>query len=214
MEHSQKALTHFLNIEFAQAYMHLQEALKADPNFTVVQVLLSNLSFGERKKQYAAEAMKSSVSKTEGDKMLVLMLDDQLTDEAASEGWARLHKMFPDEKMIHTYYAYTRATPEERFDAAQDLIKQYPDAGWMYNILGYYYMNDRKDMANAKASFEKYISLYPEGYNPYDSMGEYYLISGDTASAKKYYTMVLEKYPFSRSALGALEGINAAQQKK
>ena len=49
MEHSQKALTHFLNIEFAQAYMHLQEALKADPNFTVVQVLLSNLSFGERK---------------------------------------------------------------------------------------------------------------------------------------------------------------------
>jgi pentatricopeptide repeat protein len=77
----------------------------------------------------------------------------------------------------------------------------------MYNTIAYYYMT-AKNMEKAKECFEKYIELYPEGYNPYDSMGEYYMNSGDMSNSKKYYTMAVEKYPFSSSSVEALKKIN------
>ena len=65
----------------------------------------------------------------------------------------------------------------------------------------------------AKQNFEKYISLYPNGSNPYDSMGEFYLITGDTANARKYYNMSLEKYPFSNSSVNAIQKMNDDKKK-
>ena len=122
--------------------------------------------------------------------------------------------MFPDGGMINNFYVITRATPEERFNAAQDYIKKFPDNPWMYNTIAYYYMLDKKDMAKAKECFDKYLTLYPKGYNPYDSMGEYYMTAGDMANAKKYYTMAVEKYPFSNSSVEALEKINDQAKKQ
>src|SRR5689334_15691758 len=105
--------------------------------------------------------------------------------------------MFPDGEIVGSIYVQTRATPEERFAAAQEYIKKFPNQPAMYNTIAYYYMLDKKDNAMAKQNFEKYIALYPDGSNPYDSMGEYYLDTGDTANAEKYYNMSLEKYPFT-----------------
>jgi Tfp pilus assembly protein PilF len=122
--------------------------------------------------------------------------------------------MFPDGGMIGNFYVVTRATPEERFKAAQDYIAKFPKNACMYNTLAYYYMLDKKDMAKAKECFEKYIELYPDGYNPYDSMGEYYLTAGDTENSKKYYTMAVEKYPFSTSSVEALQKINDNAKKQ
>ena len=119
--------------------------------------------------------------------------------------------------MINTrscqFFAITRATPEERFAAAKAYNEQYPEEPAMYNMLGYYYMLDKKDNVKAKECFEKYIQLYPEGANPYDSMGEFYMTTGDQANAEKYYTMALEKYPFMVSSVQAIEKI-AAEKKK
>ena len=64
-----------------------------------------------------------------------------------------------------------------------------------------------------KQNLEKYISMYPEGCNPYDSMGEYYLNAGDTTNAEKYYKMALEKYPFFNSSINALQKIEASKKK-
>jgi Tfp pilus assembly protein PilF len=75
-------------------------------------------------------------------------------------------------------------------------------------------MQDKKDMAKAKECFEKYIKLYPNGYNPYDSMGEYYMNNGDMANSKKYYTMAVEKYPFATSSVEALQKINDMAKKE
>ena len=55
--------------------------------------------------------------------------------------------------------------------------------------------------------------MYPDGCNPYDSMGEFYLDTGDTANAEKYYKMALEKYPFNVSSVEAVEKIEAAKKK-
>jgi tetratricopeptide (TPR) repeat protein len=113
--------------------------------------------------------------------------------------------MFPDGAMIGDFYVQTRATADERFSAAQDYIKKFPKEAAMYNTIAYYYMQDKKDNEMAKQNFEKYISLYPEGSNPYDSMGEFYVNTGDTANARKYYNKSLEKYPFSTSSVNALQ---------
>ena len=115
--------------------------------------------------------------------------------------------MFPDGAMIGHFYVITRATPEESFTAAQEYIKKFPDQPGMYNNLAYAYLQVKKDTAMAKQYFEKYLAMYPEGANSYDSMGEFYLDTGDVANAEKYYKMALEKYPFTNSSINALQQI-------
>ena len=196
---------HMMNIEFEQAYADFSEALKLDPDFTVALVFMNNLNRGETRKAYAARAQKSAMNKTEGEKLFASLTDEKNTQEQRRDTWAKLHSMFPDGEMLAHYYAITRSTPEERFAAAEDFIKRFPNSPAMYNTIAYYYMLDKKDNEMAKKNFDKYVELYPEGTNPYDSMAEYYLTTGDKENAKKYYTMALEKYPLNNSSLNALQ---------
>lgn len=196
---------HMMNAEFEQAYSDVEAALKLDPNFTVALVLMSNLSRGASRAAYAEKALKSATNKTEGEKLFASLADKNNTQEMRRDIWVKLHSMFPDGKMISDFFVQTRATPEERFSAAEDYIKKFPDEPAMYNTIAYYYMRDKKDNEMAKKNLEKYISLYPEGTNPYDSMGEYYLNTGDMENSKKYYNMALEKYPFNGSSIAALQ---------
>lgn len=53
--------------------------------------------------------------------------------------------------------------------------------------------------------------MYRDGCNSYDSMGEFYLNTGDKAHAKKYYTLALEKYPFNISSVEVLKKIEAGR---
>jgi Tfp pilus assembly protein PilF len=197
--------TRLMNAETALAYQDLLAAVKLDPNFTVALTLLSNVTSGATQKMYAQRAIKSSANKTAGEKLFASLADEKLSQDQRREVWNKLHKMFPDGDMIGDFYVQTRATPEERFAAAQDYIKKFPKNASMYNTLAYYYLNDKKDNAMAKEYFEKYIAMYPEGYNPYDSMGEFYLLTGDMENSKKYYAMSLEKYPFNITSVNALQ---------
>ncbi|MGI8582022.1 MAG: tetratricopeptide repeat protein [Chitinophagaceae bacterium] len=196
---------HLMNAEFPQAYTDLLAAVKLDPNFTVALTLLSNQTTGETQKMYAQRALKTAADKTAGEKLFASLADAKMTQDSRREVWDKLHTMFPDGAMIGNFYVQTRATPEERFAAAQDYIKKFPTQPAMYNTIAYYYMQDKKDNDMAKQNFEKYISLYPKGSNPYDSMGEFYLNTGDTANARKYYNLSLEKYPFSTSSVNAIQ---------
>ncbi len=204
---------HMMNAEFAQAYDDFTNAVKLDPDFTVPLVFLSNLSRGAMRDTYAERALKSAKDKTEGEKLFASLDDSTLTRANRLEVWSKLHTMFPDGAMIGHFYVLTRPTAEERFSAAQDYIKKFPDAPGMYNNLAYLYLQDKKDTLMAKQYFEKYIAMYPDGCNPYDSMGEFYLDTGDTANAEKYYTLALEKYPFNNSSIDALQKINDAKKK-
>jgi tetratricopeptide (TPR) repeat protein len=211
---AQEASEDFMNIERPQAYEKFKKALELDPNFTVALVFMTNLTEGEVRKSYENKALKSAENKTEGEKLFASLVKEDMTPEARRDIWEKLHNMFPDGAMLNSFYVITRATPEERFKAAQDFIEKFPDKAWMYNTIAYYYMLDKKDMAKAKECFDKYIKLYPNGYNPYDSMGEYYMTAGDMGNAKKYYTMAVEKYPFSNSSVEALQKINDQAKKQ
>ena len=203
---------HMMNVEFEQAYFDFSDALKLDKNFTVALVFMTNLSKGESRKAYAQRALQSASNKTDGEKLFASLVDEKNTQDNRREIWAKLHSMFPDGSMLGHFYVQTRTTPEERFAAAQDYIKQFPDKAAMYNAIAYYYMQDKKDNDMAKKSLDKYIALYPEGTNPYDSMGEYYLTTGDKENSKKYYNMALEKYPFNNSSITALQKMADAEK--
>lgn len=204
---------HHMNVEYEQAYDKFLAAIKLDPNFTIPLVFLATMTNGDTKKMYAKRAIESAANKTEGEKLFASIVDEKATRESNRQVWAKLHEMFPDGAMINHYYVVTRATPQETFAAAQDYLKKFPDAAAMNNVVAYYYMNEKKDYDMAKQYFEKYIQLYPEGSNPYDSMGEFYAITGDANNAEKYYTMSLEKYPYSTSSITALKKIDDDKKK-
>lgn len=208
-----KGIQHIMNAEAEQAYHDLSAALILDRDFTLALACMANLSRGEAKKAYTDRAIKSAANKTPGEKLLVSTLLENKA-EVNRETWAKLHGMFPDDAMLGNFYVVTRATPEEKFTAAEEYIKMFPEEPGMYNTLAYYYLTDKKDNEKAKQKFEQYIALYPEGYNPYDSMGEFYVTTGDAVNGEKYYRLALEKYPFATSSLNALQKIVDAKPKE
>ncbi len=204
---------HFMNAEFAEAYNDFMGAVKLDPDFTVPLTLLSNLTTGETRKMYAQKAIASSDGKTDGEKLFASLADQKNDRAKRGEIIAKLHSMFPDGAFLGNIYIQTRATPDESWAAAQEYLKKFPDDPSIYNTMGYYNLQVKKDTAAAKEYFEKYIKMYPDGCNPYDSMGEFYLDNGDMANAEKYYKLAIEKYPFNNSSLDALQKIQAGQKK-
>ena len=213
-EFAMNGADHYMNAEFERSYNDFSTALGLDPDFTVALVFMTNLTTGETRKAYAQKALKSAANKTDGEKLFASTVDEKNTTESRREIWGKLHAMFPDGAMLANIYVQTRATPDEQFAAAQDFIKKFPDQPSMYNTIAYYYMLNKKDNTLAKQNFEKYISMYPDGSNPYDSMGEFYLRTSDTTNAEKYYKLALEKYPFTNSSLNAMEKITVAKNKK
>lgn len=212
-ELANEATKHLMNVEQQLAYEKFASALKLDPDFTVALTFMSNLTRGEVRQKYAEKALKSAKNKTEGEKLFSSLVDPAGTADTRRETWDKLHTLFPDGGMIGHFYVVTRKTQEERFAAAQEYIKQFPDNAAMHNTIAYYYMMDKKDMASAKKHFDKYLALHPDGPNAYDSMAEYYLLNGDKENSKKYYTMALEKYPFFNSSVNALDKM-AEEEKK
>lgn len=194
---------HMMNVELPQAYSDFSSALKLDPNFTAVLVLMANLNRGETRKAYAEKAMQSVANKSEGEKLFAA-LSDSTSQQVFRDKWTKLHTMFPDDEVVGFYYVQTRPA-EERFAAAEDFAKKFPDNAAINNVFAYYFLQQKKDNDMAKKYFDKYIASYPDGANPYDSMGEYYLLAGDKVNSKKYYRMALEKYPFTSSSIEALD---------
>lgn len=212
-EFAGKGAGHMMNIEFAQAYQQFERALELDPDFTVVLALMANLSTGETKKKYAERAFASAKNKTEGEQLFVKLVTPGNKQADNQKIWADLHEMFPDGSFIGFFYTTSRPTPEEQLVAAEEYYKKFPDVAPIHNILGYMYLQVKKDNATAKKHFEKYIELYPTGCNPYDSFGEFYFITGDMDNAEKYYRIALEKYPFNTSSIEKLNEIRTAKSK-
>jgi len=208
-----KGAEHMKNIEFPQGYEYLKQALALDPDFTVALVLMANITNGETKKAYAEKAVKSAANKTEGEKLFASTVAPGNTPETNRPIWAKLQKMFPDGIVIGLFYIFSLATPAEQVPVVEDYLKRFPDEAALHNLMGYLCLQEKKDTAAAKTHFEKYISLYPDGYNPYDSMGEFYFLTGDLANSEKYYNLTLDKYPFTTSAINKLKEIKTAKEK-
>ncbi len=57
---------------------------------------------------------------------------------------------------------------------------------WELNQMGYHHLS-QKNYAKSLMFFQLNIEYYPKSYNTYDSMGDYYRETGDTAKAVSYW---------------------------
>ena len=121
-----------------------------------------------------------------------------------------MHELEPRGNFIQQFYSYNIKDNEKSISMISEFIENAQKEGDRYghflNLLAYKYMAEG-DLELAKSTFEKYINVYKNGYNPYDSMGEYYLKKGDSTLAKEYYLKAIEKYPFARNASNVLRSL-------
>ncbi len=79
------------------------------------------------------------------------------------------------------------------------------------NMLGYQLL--WREMFDAAIEvFKLNVHVYPQSANPYDSLGEAYMLGGDTARALENYEMALTLNPDMPSAIAALEKLKQVSE--
>jgi cyclase len=102
------------------------------------------------------------------------------------------------------------AAIEQYHKLKQDQPDAYDFTEGQLNMLGYQLM--WRDMVEAAVGvFKLNIAVYPESANPYDSLGELYMNTGEDELAIKYYKKALEVNPNTPSAIDALKRLNALE---
>jgi tetratricopeptide (TPR) repeat protein len=96
----------------------------------------------------------------------------------------------------------------------RDLKTNFPDDygfnEWALNRLGYQLLGINR-VEDAIEIFKLNIEEYPEAFNPYDSLGEGYMISGENELAIKNYAKSLELNPENTNAIIMLNRINQSK---
>jgi len=202
-------IDHAMNIEFEKAYTFMDAAVKKDPTLFAPHKLLANWSQGDKRAYHKEQAKKLVEGKNEVSQLYVSLLDIKWKDneEAArkqrKEIWKKMHELAHDGRFVHFRYAMSIEDENARIAELEKLAAKNEasgsSTGHIHNILGYaYYGKGNKD--KAKAHFEKYVELRPDGYNSYDSMAEFYMNEGDNEKAMKYYKKALMNYPAAQNA--------------
>ena len=211
---------HFMNAEQEKAFTYFEEALRYDPSMFAPHVCLAEMSAdGSEKQKYHIEQAKKNVEDNNiTSKKFVSILDADpdgywgyFDSSKALELWKEMHELEPKGNFIKAFYAYNIKDNDESIKMLEKFANQAKEEGERYehllNTLGYKYMA-KGDMSTASSYFKAYINMYEDGYNPYDSMGEFWLKNGDTLNAKSYYQKAIEKFPFARNARSVLDQIN------
>ena len=215
-----QGITHLMNIEREKAYTFFEAAVEKDPTLFAPHVPLSWFSRGDKKAYHKVQAQKLVKGKNEVSRLYASLLDIPQGRAGASQWrttWAKMHKIGFDGQYIHYQYALTLENINDQIAELEKLanINMKADRGYahVHNILGYLYHRE-KNVNKAKMHFDKYLELYPEGYNSYDSMGEFYHEEGDLETALTYYKKAKEKYPAAVSATNSIKDIEAKLELK
>ena len=203
--------------------MYFEKAVRLDSTLFAPHVMLASLSRpnSEQQEYHYERAKKLVRDKNENSKRFVSLLDfksesgkrNMLGRGEKTKIWNAMIKDAPNGPFIQVYHAWSRTTLEERIEALENLLSKRKESGeinngHILNVLGYSYMQSGEP-DKAKSFFEEYIESYPSGYNPYDSMGEFYFAQKDYENAKTYYNKALDAYPSANSAYLKLEEIKA-----
>ena len=223
---------HLYNFEYDKATVFFEKALEYDPSLFGPHVVLAGFSIdgSDKQKMHIEKAKENVMDNNETSKLFVSLLDVPtaafwpLGNKNGHEIWKSMREIEPKGKLIHYYFAFTKPTNEEAIEEMNTLLKELVDnegdkeslavsgdhsymVAPIYNTLGYlnYYIGEK---TKSKEYFEKYIENYPNGHNPYDSMGEFYFNEGDMKNAKSFYLRAIEMYPSVSNAKEMVRKIN------
>jgi tetratricopeptide (TPR) repeat protein len=213
-------LNHYVNIELAPAYVMSKHAVEVDSSLFASHTLLAILTRGDERLMHKEMANKYVANENEVSKLFVSLLDieNDSTLEQRRAIWTKMHEL-SNGPFIH--YMYIRFMDIAKDTAAvlselDNLIAICNEQGVTsieaasYNIKGYI-LQLNGDLEGGTQAIDKYVELYPDGYNALDSRAEFYLFAGDTIAAIEMYERVLEKYPFSTAAQNHLRDLRGDQ---
>ena len=210
---------HYMQIELEKAYAFSQEAVRLDPTLFASHTLLAMMSRGETAEKHTQLAKQHVANENEAGKLFVSLLDvarDSLARQNRHEIWTKMHELSAG-RFIH--YMYARSWDwRNDFDGgikeldnliarAQENERTLVEAA-ANNIKGYQLYQGNDDLEGGTAAIERYLELYPEGYNSYDSRAEFYLFAGDTATAIEWYRKTVGQYRWATGALNHLRELN------
>lgn len=95
-----------------------------------------------------------------------------------------------------TQYSILKKNNEQQYDFSEN----------QFNNLGYYLLGDNK-VKDAIEIFKLNVKAYPEAFNPYDSLGEAYMVNKEFELAVKNYQKSLELNPDNENAKVMLKKI-------
>ena len=212
-----KGLFLYMNVEQEMAYTYFKSSLDFDSTLFGSHVMLAFMSpAGEVRDMHQKKARELVKGKNENSNLLVSFFDVLPGDDLKvrrHKVWSKMYEIEPDGRFIHYYYAITKPTLEEGISELEVLLEKqkndnnFLSVGHILNRLGYF--NDALgNKAKAKNYLDQYIKAYPDGYNPYDSMGDYYSNEKDYENALSYYQKSLDRYPANRSSIKNIREIN------
>ena len=208
-----QGLRHLINVEREKAYVLFEEAVKVDSSLFACHTALAMLSRGEKRDYHKMMAQKFAEGKNEASKLYVSLLDianDSTGNDERAEVWAKMHAL-SNGPFIHLRYASSRNDIAETIQELDKLDSFMSSTGGntaaIHNLKGYM-LKAQGDLAGGTAEIEKYVELYPDGYNPLDSRAEFYLFAGDTLKAIEYYKKTVERFPFAISARYTLNDLD------
>ena len=192
--HSMEAYRYYLEgvkyyLQFLDigARINLETAVEHDPTFATAYFYLGSAQrrLGNTQDARAAieKAMAYSVKATEKEALYIKMNYAEYVEgnpDKAIKINKDLVQKFPKEKMAHYNLGIkyrVAGRNSESIVAFERVIELDPNWGYAYNQLGYRYAFIG-DYEKAREYLEKFASLSPGEFNPFDSMGELFLMMG------------------------------------
>ena len=208
-----EGISHFMNIEQEKAYVLFEKSVELDSSLFASHTALGLLSRGEKRDYHKEMANKFVEGENEASQLFVSLLDienDSTAAEKRREVWTKMHEL-SNGPFIHFRYALSRSDTLERIEELDKLESFLDEIEWntahIHNVKGYM-LQLLGELDQGILEIEKYMELYPEGYNPLDSRAEFYLFAGDTAKAIEYYEKTVEKFRYATSARNALNDLS------
>ncbi|MEE9179341.1 MAG: tetratricopeptide repeat protein, partial [Vicinamibacteria bacterium] len=208
------------HLRLSDAHRFFLEAVAVDPGFGLAYWQLHKVALVRHDKYAAAKYLQQTLSHRETlpERQKLLADAGQLVQEdehdKARELLEETLARYPDEEYTYALLAIVHLTsnrPDQALAVLASGIKEVPDSGLLRSYYGYGMLRNGR-YPEAFRQFESYAQMYPADANPYERLGEAYLVAGMPDRALEEYSRApggngsLVSSSFGRSWASAMMG--------
>jgi tetratricopeptide (TPR) repeat protein len=187
------------HIQAARARTHFDAALAADPDFALAHAYRALVSPAAERAAHVQHAAAHAAGASEGERAMIAAVEARQAGDFDREiellrGLAAQYPGDPNVPFLLGWRYFAQERYDEAEAAARQALAVDRDFAPVYNMLGYLAI-EREDYAAAEEAFRDYVRLAPGEPNPYDSLGELYLITGRLDEAEPQFEQALARDP-------------------
>ncbi|MBZ0264708.1 tetratricopeptide repeat protein [bacterium] len=196
---SEKAMTHYMSAldaidgyEVNKARTFFRKAIAADSNFAMAHLSLGTSIMDETERlKYFKKAKELKKYSSNGEQKLIDAYYTLMVDQDTNGFLQQMEKIvaeYPNDARIRAQFGYSirNLDPDRGLAEVRKAVKTDPEFSFGHNLLGYLYL-EQEDFVNAEKAFQEYLRLEPDVANPYDSMADMRVRTGNYEEAINYY---------------------------